>query len=430
MSTKTKKYLAIFISILLIILNSKFSFAYENIELTAQNAIAIEAKTGKVLFEKNSNAKMYPASTTKVWTAYLTIKNSNDLNEIVEVKNDLSWVEPSSMFLKVGEKFTIRELLEVLMLKSANDVAVLLAEHISGSVEEFCKLMNEEAKKIGCTGTNFVNPNGLPDDNHYSTAYDMALIAKEAIKSDVLREIAKTESISLPANDIYPYERNYTNTNKFLTGGRNIVYNGEEIDVKYDIVDGLKTGFTSVAGRCLLSTATLDGTSIIVGVFNSKGDDVYVDSRKIIDYSLGKYKSRILIEKDNFKVEKELNSKEQIIEGYIPEDYSTVEDIEDVENVKNYDYDVSFKEDITLPIKKDSVIGEVEVKENGKKIDTIPVLASDDFEDTFVELKIGALSVALLVICISFFKTCKSISKRRKEKRNREREYAFYKRRR
>lgn len=430
MSTKTKKYLTIFISILLIILNSKFSFAYENIELTAQNAIAIEAKTGKVLFEKNSNAKMYPASTTKVWTAYLTIKNSNDLNEIVEVKNDLSWVEPSSMFLKVGEKFTIRELLEVLMLKSANDVAVLLAEHISGSVEEFCKLMNEEAKKIGCTGTNFVNPNGLPDDNHYSTAYDMALIAKEAIKSDVLREIAKTESISLPANDIYPYERNYTNTNKFLTGGRNIVYNGEEIDVKYDIVDGLKTGFTSVAGRCLLSTATLDGTSIIVGVFNSKGDDVYVDSRKIIDYSLGKYKSRILIEKDNFKVEKELNSKEQIIEGYIPEDYSTVEDVEDVENVKNYDYDVSFKEDITLPIKKDSVIGEVEVKENGKKIDTIPVLASDDFEDTFVELKIGALSVALLVICISFFKTCKSISKRRKEKRNREREYAFYKRRR
>ena len=295
MSTKTKKYLAIFISMLLIILNSKFIFAYENIELTAQNAIAIEAKTGKVLFEKNSNAKMYPASTTKVWTAYLTIKNSNDLNEIVEVKNDLSWVEPSSMFLKVGEKFTIRELLEVLMLKSANDVAVLLAEHISGSVEEFCKLMNEEAKKIGCTGTNFVNPNGLPDDNHYSTAYDMALIAKEAIKSDVLREIAKTESISLPANDIYPYERNYTNTNKFLTGGRNIVYNGEEIDVKYDIVDGLKTGFTSVAGRCLLSTATLDGTSIIVGDFNSKRDDVYVDYRKIIEYTLGKYKSIILI---------------------------------------------------------------------------------------------------------------------------------------
>lgn len=430
MSTKTKKYLVIFISILLVILNSKFSFAYENIELTAQNAIAIEAKTGKVLFEKNSNTKMYPASTTKVWTAYLTIKNSNDLNEIVEVKNDLSWVEPSSMFLKVGEKFTIRELLEVLMLKSANDVAVVLAEHISGSVEEFCKLMNEEAKKIGCSGTNFVNPNGLPDDNHYSTAYDMALIAKEAIKSDVLREIAKTKSISLPANDIYPYERNYTNTNKFLTGGRNIVYNGEEIDVKYDIVDGLKTGFTSVAGRCLLSTATLDGTSIIVGVFNAKGDDVYVDSRKIIDYSLERYKSRILIEKDNFKVEKELNSKEQIIEGYIPEDYSTVEDVEDADNVKNYDYDISFKEDIALPVKKDSVIGEVEVKENGKKIDTIPVLASDDFKDTFTELKIGALSVSLLVICISFFKTCKSISKRRKEKRNREREYAFYKRRR
>lgn len=430
MSIKIKKFLAIFLSILLIAFNYKYSFANENMELTAQNAIAIEAKTGKILFEHNSNEKLYPASTTKVWTAYLVIKNVSDLNEVIEVKNDLSWVEPSSMFLKVGEKFTVRQLLEVLMLKSANDVAVLLAEYVSGSVEEFAKLMNEEAKKIGCTGTNFVNSNGLPDDNHYSTASDMALIAKEAIKSDVLREIAKTEYISLPANDVYPYERQYTNSNKFLTGGRNIIYNGEEIDVKYDIVDGLKTGYTSVAGRCLLSTATLDGTSIIVGVFNAKGDDVYVDSRKIIDYSLERYKTKLLIDKNSFKAEKNLNSKNQKIEGYIAEDYSTVEDNLDTENKKNYEYDVNFKEEIKLPVKKDSVIGEVEVKENGQKIDTIPVLASDDFENSFTELKIGALAVALFVACLSFFKTCKNIVKNKREKRNRQRHHAFFKRRR
>lgn len=399
MFIKKKRLLSVFLSFLIFILNFNFSFAsQDDLELTATNAIAIESKTGDVLFGKNEYQKIYPASTTKVWTAYLTIKNVEDLDTVIEVKNDVSWVEPSSMFLKVGEKFTARQLLEVLMLKSANDVAVVLAEYISGSVEEFAKLMNDEAKKIGCNNTNFVNPNGLPDENHYSTPYDMALIAKEALTSDTLRDIANTKSVSVPGNDVYPEARYYKNSNKFLTGTNKIDYKGEVVDIKYDIVEGLKTGYTSAAGKCLLSNAIIDDTEVIVGVFNSRGDDVYIDSRTIIDYALERYKTIVILEKDNFRAAKSLRFSDTTIEGYIKEDYAKVESKNSTLNKDNYGYNVNFNKDIELPIEKDSVIGEVEINQNGEKIETIPLLAKDN-----VEKNIPIKHIAIIVICICMF---------------------------
>ena len=398
-SINIKKIATTFLILFSILLNSATSFAYNIDDIIASNAVAVEADTGKLLFGKNHNEKLYPASTTKAWTAYLVIKYTKNLDEFIEIKSDLSWVEPSSMFLKVGEKFTVRELLEVLMLKSANDVAVALSEYVSGSVEDFATLMNEEAKAIGCKNTNFVNPNGLPDENHYSTAYDMALIAREATTSKILKEIANTKSISLPPNNIYPYPRNYKNSNKFLTGGGTIIYNDEEIDIKYDIVDGLKTGYTNAAGRCLLSTATLDNTSIIVGVFNSKGDNVYLDSRKIIDYSLDRYQSKKMIDKDEFKATKNLSFKNSTIEGYIKDDYVLVEDkYSRTTNVEQYDYDVKFEKDIELPVKKDSVVGKVEITKDDEVIDTIELLSSNDIEKPYLSKIFNFISKT--VICI------------------------------
>lgn len=403
-----KRIAIVFFLLFSVLLNTVTSFADNTIDIVASNAIAIEANTGKILFGKNQDEKIYPASTTKVWTAYLTIKNTENLNEVIEIKSDLSWVEPSSMFLKVGEKFTVRELLEVLMLKSANDVAIVLAEYVSGSVEEFANLMNEEAKKIGCNNTHFVNPNGLPDTNHYSTAHDMALMAREAIKSETLKEIANTKSISLPANSIYPYARNYTNTNKFLTGEGTITYNDEVIDIKYDIVDGLKTGYTSAAGRCLLSTATSNGTSIIVGVFNSKGDNVYVDSRKIIDYSLDRYKSEILIDKDKFKATKNLFLNKNNIEGYIKDNYVLVNDNK-ARSTEKYEYNVEFLDDIKLPIEQDSVVGKVEITRDGEVVDTVDLLSSNDVDKSFLEkafkilIKVALVSGILVIVALIIY---------------------------
>ena len=396
----------------------------ETLPLFANTAIAIESSTGQVLYEKNAREKMYPASTTKLWTAYLVIKNTEDLNKKITVQSDLSWVEPTSMYLKVGETFTVRELLEVLMLKSANDVAVLLAIETSGSVEEFARLMNEEAKAIGCYDTNFVNPNGLPDANHYSTAYDMALMAKESLKSDVLREIVKKEEIRLPANEFYPYERVYRNSNKFLTGEGQMPYNGNFVDYKYDIVDGLKTGYTSEAGRCLMTTAELDGTRVITGVFNSKGDDVYTDSRVLIDYSLANYKTRSVIKKEQLESElqKEVPlSKEKKVQGYIKEDFNIVEENK-VEKAKvaeeDYNYEVKLNSKITPPVAKDEVIGKVEVyNSNKEKVKELDVLASDEVHAIFDSEQIILLTVGISLITII---SIRRISRKRKLNNGRE----------
>lgn len=421
------KWISIIIFIFFIFKLSNISNA-QNLPLFAETAIAMEASTGEVLYEKNAGQKIYPASTTKLWTAYLVMKNINDLNKIITVDMDLSWVEPSSMYLKIGESFTVRELLEVMMLKSANDVAVLLATEVSGSVEEFANLMNEEAKRLGCTNTNFVNPNGLPDENHYSTAYDMALIARECIKNKELLAITSKEKISLPANEFYPYKRIYTNSNKFISGGGLMPYNGGFIDYKYNIVDGLKTGYTSVAGRCLLATAKIGDTRIITGVFNSKGNDVYTDSRTLIDYSLENYKTKLIIESENIKSElkKKISfSKEKMVEGYLKEDYAILENSNSSSLSKtksitdNYSYKVKMLKNIELPIKKDDVIGEVEVYKDKEKIDSLKIYAQNEVRPIFDLQQTIQLSVGIgLIIIITTRKIKRKIKNKKRSSEN------------
>ena len=354
------------------------------------------------------------------------MKNIEDLNKIVTVKSDLSWVEPTSMYLKVGESFTVRELLEVMMLKSANDVAVLLAMEVSGSVEEFTKLMNEEAKRIGCTNTNFINPNGLPDENHYSTAYDMALISRECIRNEELLKITSKDEIRLPANEYYPYERIYKNSNKFIVGGGTMSYKGDIVDYKYDIVDGLKTGYTSVAGRCLLATAKVDDTRIITGVFNSKGNDVYTDSRMLIDYSLSNYKTKTILDNEEIseKLEKKFFlSKEGKVKGYLKNNYSILENKNLImsrnKNVEdNYTYKVNMNDDINLPISKNDIIGEVEIYNNNEKVETLSVYALNGVNPVFdLEQKI-LLTVGIGLIVIISIRKIKRKNENRKRNLN------------
>ena len=409
------KMLSFFLSILMCMTFILPSYAQDidELDLVAETAIAMEASTGEVLYSKNANKKMYPASTTKLWTAYLVIKNIEDLDTVITVEEDLSWVEPSSMFLKVGESFTVKELLQVMMLKSANDVAVLLATEVSGSVEEFAELMNREAKYLGCTSTNFINPNGLPDENHYSTAYDMALIARECVRNDVLMEIVSTEKISLPSNEFYPYGRSYTNSNKFITGKGQMPYNDELVDFKYDIVDGLKTGYTSVAGRCLLATAKVGETRVITGVFNSKKDNVYVDSRKLIDYSLENYKATTVIDAKTVEPELEkkvLFSKEKVLKGYLKEGYSILEKITDVsakskDDFSNYSYEVKLDKKTSIPVDKHDEIGSVDIYNGDEQVDSLIIYAKNDITPILDMEQIILLTLGIgLIVTISIRK--------------------------
>ncbi|NLY70358.1 MAG: D-alanyl-D-alanine carboxypeptidase [Clostridiales bacterium] len=165
----------------------------EPLDISAQTAVVIELNTGKVLYSKNAHQKVYPASTTKILTALIALEECN-LDDIVKITGKASGVEGSSIYLEVGEKISYRDLLYGLMLRSGNDAAIAISEAISGSTEKFAEKMNQRAKEIGALNSNFANPSGLFNENHYTTAYDMALIAREAMKNPEFRQIASAKS--------------------------------------------------------------------------------------------------------------------------------------------------------------------------------------------------------------------------------------------
>lgn len=230
--------------ILLSLVNVPRAYA-QTLNISAPNAILMDYTTGKVIYDHNAHVPAYPASTTKVLTALLALEHL-DLNEVITVDYDI-YVIGSSMYLMKGESFTVEELIQALMIRSANDVGELLAIRISGSVEEFSNLMNQRAKELGALNSNFTNPHGLPEDDHITTAYDLAMITREALKSEKFREIMSTVNLQFAPTEQTPETRYFRNSNRFLwaTGRANhILYDGRYIDIKYDIVDGVKTGFT------------------------------------------------------------------------------------------------------------------------------------------------------------------------------------------
>jgi len=186
------------------------------------------------------------ASTTKIVTALTVIRNT-DLDEVVEIPKAACGIEGSSIYLREGEHLTVRELLYGLMLRSGNDCAVALALHTSGSVEAFAELMNTTAVELGCENSNFVNPHGLHDDRHYTTALDLAAVTCEALHNETFREIVSTKAVRI-SNEGYEYDRVLVNKNKLLSN--------------VDGADGVKTGYTKKAGRCFVGSATKNGMQV------------------------------------------------------------------------------------------------------------------------------------------------------------------------
>ena len=349
-----KKFLSLFVAVITIFYTflSSFILSYasdDSLSIPAEAAVLMDYETGEVLYSKNGNEKIYPASTTKAWTAYLVLKYKPNLNEPIKIDKELN-IEGSSMYLKLGEEFTVKELLESLLVHSSNDVAVVLAEYVSGSVSEFVKLMNSEAKSIGANNTHFNNPNGLPDKDHYTTAHDMALIARECMSNNTFRQIVKTKSISFPATEAYPYERYFINTNKFLTSKEKINYKGKDIDIKYDIVDGIKTGYTDDAGRCLLSSAVKNDMRMICAVFKSTGNDIYLASRTLLDYGFNNYHNKTIISKNKYTFTERILFTKQKELTYEPEfTYKVL--LKNGSSTDNYSTKVKLDK-IKLPIKK------------------------------------------------------------------------------
>ena len=237
---------------------------------TAASAVVIDASDGRVLYEKNAGEKRAIASTTKIVTAITVILNADNLGEEVAVPDEAVGTEGSSLYLRKGERLRIIDLLYGLMLRSGNDCAEALAVLISGSEEKFSFLMNETARRAGAADSHFVNPHGLPDDDHYSTARDLALISAFAMKNDTFREIVSTKVYrDCPSPD----------------GGKRTLVNKNKILGTIEGGNGIKTGYTKAAGRCLVSSAERDGRRIICVVLGC--GPMFEESRDMIEEAFG-----------------------------------------------------------------------------------------------------------------------------------------------
>lgn len=244
---------------------------------TAAAAALIEANSGKLLLSGNSNSRLPMASTTKTMTALVVIENCC-LDETVEVTADAAGTEGSSMYLSCGERLSVRDLLYGLMLLSGNDAAVALAVHVGGTVESFVRIMNDRAAKLGLTNTHFVTPNGLHDAEHYTTAYELALIGAEALKNETFRQIVSTQYYTAETGDRV---RTMKNKNALLWDYGNAV--------------GIKTGYTSAAGRCLLFAAERDGMLLVGAVLNCR--PMFDVAPEMLNFGFENYSMCKIIEK-------------------------------------------------------------------------------------------------------------------------------------
>ncbi len=234
-----------------------FSFPSEipteyKVSSTAQSAYLFDALSGRVFYEKNENLKRAMASTTKIVSAITAIENCDNLDEKFEIDSRAVGIEGSSIYLKKGERMSVRDLLYGLMLRSGNDCACAIAYHIAGSIEDFASLMNELSKKVGAENSHFSNPHGLDDDNHYTTAKDLAQLTGYALNNPIFKEIVSTKHIKIKdENDEYRY---MTNKNRLLSSLEGCV--------------GVKTGYTKKAGRCLVSAVEKNGMRLVSVVLN------------------------------------------------------------------------------------------------------------------------------------------------------------------
>lgn len=268
-------FILIFVFVMLLFCDSVFA-------ISAKSYIVTEMTTGKVLYEGNARTRLPMASTTKIMTALCAIENGN-MDSQVRISDKAIGVEGSSMYLEKGETITLRNLLYGLMLNSGNDAAVAVAIHISGDVEEFVKCMNKTAQRIGAKDTNFTNPNGLPDDNHYTTAYDLNLITRYAMEYDEFRKIVSTTEKTVPWST-KEYDRTLKNHNKLLK--------------MYEGATGVKTGFTKKAGRCLVSSAMRDGIEVVCVTLNAPDD--WNDHMSLMDKSFERLERKKIFSKDDY----------------------------------------------------------------------------------------------------------------------------------
>jgi len=354
-----KKYIGIIIIAILLFVNIINVYA-KGPEVIASNAVLIDGTNNRVLYGKEENEKVAMASTTKIMTCLIVLENA-DLNDVVKISSNASKQPKVKMYIKEGEQYLLKDLLYALMLESYNDVAVAIAEHVGGSTQEFAEMMNKKAKELGMINTNFVTPNGLDADGHYSTAYDMAILGAYAIRNDDFVYITNTKTHQLS---------NIEGTRSFVVSNKNKFLSMRDGAI------GIKTGFTSKAGYCFVGAMT-KGEHTLVSVVLGSGwpphkEYKWQDTLKLMDYGLENYKMTKVIEPCNDVGEvKVIDGKKNTVKTYIDDNIEML-----CEKNRSISYEVKMSEYVEAPVKKDQVLGEVKIIIDDKDELTVDIKAS------------------------------------------------------
>lgn len=405
----------------------------QNIDLSqpaphAQSAVLADMKSGKVLFSKNADTRVYPASTTKILTAILVLENANLSDVVVASQEAIAPItnKHSHMGILVGEELTVEQLLYGMLVYSANDAANVLAVHTSGSLNAFVDLMNQKAAELGANSSHFVNPHGFHDPDHYTTANDLFKIAQYAMQNEKFREIVKTDMYVIQPTNKYKDVRYLSSTNHLISHRRYANY-------YYDKAIGIKTGYTDEAGSCLVSAAVNGDTELLAVVMNCANTTVvangaysFVDSKALLQYGFDNFKhitiatagdiisdSSVYEAKDGVRVALTVDSNVNYI---LPVDYNK----DEIETTVNYD-----KKVLSAPISKGDVLGEVKYRYKGEDIGTAKLIATNSVDKDYIiaaiHLVVKIVLNPIFLIILAVFVILRIRAKRIQAKRRRNR---------
>lgn len=357
------KKILIVLFMLIFILNISISYGISDVpDISAGAAILIDSSSEKIIYSKNESEKMYPASTTKILTAILTIENCN-LDDVVTVPYEAISSIPSGYSvaaLQVGEQLTVEQLLQVMLIHSANDAANVLAYHVSGSIDAFANLMNQKVEELGLTNTHFTNPSGMHNENHYTTAYDLAIIMKYCMKNTTFRKLSSLKYCTIPATNKYD-QRVYNTTNELL------IYDNRDVQSNYYYKYAIagKTGYTTEAKNCLVSVSNKDDLELIcvvlsAGLYPNNLSAKFVDTKTIFNYGYNNYTIRKLREQNAIATQIEISNatkETRNLDLLISKDITALVSQDDLET--EFSPEIQITENLLAPIAQGQVVGKI-----------------------------------------------------------------------
>ncbi|NMA79489.1 MAG: D-alanyl-D-alanine carboxypeptidase [Clostridiales bacterium] len=360
------KKISVLIALLIAFSSAPVANARDDIHISANSSILVEMQTGEVLFEKSAHEVRAMASITKIMSTLITIE-SGDLDTEFEVDSNAIKVEGTSMGLTEGDIVTKRALCYGMLLPSGNDAANAAAVAVGGDIDGFVKMMNQRAKQIGMKNSNFVTPSGLDADGHHTTAYDMAMLTRVALKNPDFAEICSTKTAKVRFGNP-PHDRWLKNSNRMLKA--------------YDGANGVKTGFTDKAGRTLVSSATRDGITLICVTLRAPND--WADHQKLLDYGFSKVERR-KIEVDYSELSVDVVGGYSKTVGVLPHREPFAPKIGG--KASQFDIEIKREQFVYAPVKAGDIVGEIVFKLNGEEVDSISIVASSDIDAYIAEQK-------------------------------------------